>query len=73
MNTVHVIPSSRGGWDVKSGGAKRAYRHFVLKRQAIIVARRVSKNKKAELIVHNKDGRIAWKDSHGYDPFPPRG
>jgi hypothetical protein len=28
---------------------------------------------KTELRIHNKDGRIASSDSHGGDPFPPKG
>ena len=29
--------------------------------------------KKSELVIHNKDGRISQKDSHGHDPHPPKG
>jgi hypothetical protein len=25
------------------------------------------------LIVHNQDGKFAWRDSHGNDPCPPKG
>ncbi|WP_338587823.1 DUF2188 domain-containing protein [Paenibacillus sp. Y5S-9] len=28
---------------------------------------------KTELIIHGKDGKIQSKDSHGNDPYPPKG
>jgi hypothetical protein len=28
---------------------------------------------KTELVVHGVDGKIQYKDSHGNDPFPPKG
>jgi len=71
--TTHVVPNPNSGWDVKKGGAKRATKHYDNKKDAINRARQISKNKKSELIIHNKDGRIAQKDSHGNDPFPPKG
>ncbi len=71
--TTHVVPNPNGGWDVKKGGAKRATKNFDNKNDAVDRARQISKNKKTELIIHNKDGRIAKKDSHGNDPYPPKG
>lgn len=71
--TVHVVHNPDGGWDVKSGGAKRAYKHFDLKADAVDAGREVSRNKKAEFYIHGMDGKIQEKDSHGGDPFPPEG
>ena len=72
--TVHVVPNSeRGGWDVKTGGSERAYRHFDYKDDAIDTARDVSRNNDGELYIHGRDGRIQEKDSHGNDDFPPPG
>lgn len=71
--THHVVPNSKGGWDVKRGGADRASSHHDTKREAIDRGRTVSRNQGTEFRVHNKDGRIASSDSHGGDPFPPRG
>ena len=42
--TQHVIPSPSGGWSVKRGGAERASRVFANKEEAIVYARKVSKN-----------------------------
>ena len=43
------------------------------KKPAIDYGRQASLNQKSELVIHNKDGRIAQKDSHGHDPHPPKG
>ena len=71
--THHVVPSREGGWEVKRGGAQRASSHHDTKQQAIDSARQVSQNQGTELRIHNKDGRIASSDSHGHDPYPPKG
>ena len=72
--TFHVVPNSnRGGWDAKRGGAARASSNHRTKQEAIDVARTMSRKEGGELIIHNQDGRIAQKDSHGNDPFPPPG
>ena len=70
--THHVVPNS-GGWDVKRGGALRSSGHFSTKREAVSAGRRISRNQGTEFVVHGKNGRIQRKDSHGNDPFPPRG
>ena len=71
--STHVVPNPKGGWDIKQDGAQRASAHFDNKQDAINRAREISKNQKTELVIHNKDGKISRKDSHGNDPFPPRG
>ena len=71
--STHVVPKSSGGWDIKQSGAKRSSGHFDRKQAAIDRAREISRNQDTELVIHNKDGKISQKDSHGNDPFPPRG
>lgn len=71
--TTHVVPDPKGGWNIKSGGATRSSGHFDTKQPAIDRAREISQNKKGELFIHNTDGKIGRKDSHGNDKFPPRG
>ena len=71
--THHVVPNSDGGWDVKRGGGERATSHHDRKQYAVTAAREVSRNQQTELRIHNKDGRIANSDSHGGDPYPPKG
>jgi len=71
--TTHVVPNQKGGWDIKQGGAQRSSGHFNNKNDAISRARDISSNRGSELYIHNKDGKIGSKDSHGNDPYPPKG
>lgn len=72
--STHVVPNkSKGGWDIKQSNAQRSSGHFDTKKDAVDRARQISKNQKTELTIHNRDGKIASKDSHGKDPFPPKG
>lgn len=72
--THHVVPNKdEGGWDVRRGGSERASGHFETKQEAIEAGREISQNQGTELRIHNKDGKIAESDSHGNDPYPPKG
>ncbi|MDY2739481.1 MAG: DUF2188 domain-containing protein [Acidaminococcus sp.] len=33
----------------------------------------MARNQGSELVIHNRNGQISHKDSHGNDPFPPKG
>jgi hypothetical protein len=68
MKSVHVVPHRGGGWDIKSRNSDRAAGHFETKAPAVDRARTMSVNQRAELFIHNRDGRIAARDSHGHDP-----
>lgn len=63
----HVVPNPDGGWDVKVSGGERAIKHFETKQPAVDLARQISQNQESELVIHNKDGQIGQKDSHGHD------
>jgi len=69
----HVVHNKDGGWDIKKGGAERASGHFDTQKEAIDKDREISQNQKSELVIHGRDGQIREKDSHGHDPYPPRG
>ncbi len=72
--THHVVPNkNEGGWDVRRGGAIRASGHFDTKQDAVDAAREISRNQDTELRIHNMDGKISQSDSHGNDPYPPKG
>ena len=71
--TYHVVPVSEGGWAVRRGGASRASNLCPTKLEAVQRGRELSRRARAELRIHNRDGKIASSDSHGGDPFPPRG
>lgn len=71
--STHVVPNSDGGWDIKQSGGQRSSGHFDTKQNAVDRAREISRNQETELVIHNKDGQIGGKDSHGNDLFPPKG
>ena len=71
--THHVVPNPNGGWDVRRGGSERSSSHHNAKQPAIAAGREVSRNQGTELRIHNRDGKIASSDSHGNDPYPPKG
>ena len=41
--------------------------------EAISVARQIARNQGSELIIHRPNGQIRARDSHGNDPYPPKG
>ena len=69
----HVTPHPSGGWQVKGAGNKRATIRTNTQAQAISLGRSIAKNQESELVIHRPNGQIREKDSHGRDPFPPRG
>lgn len=69
----HVVPNPNGGWDVKRNGSTIAIIHTNIKQAAVQQGRILSKDESTEFIIHGKDGRIQRSDSHGNDPYPPRG
>ena len=69
----HVTKHSGGGWQVIGAGNSRATKITTTQKQAIDIARRIAIHQHSELIVHGVNGRIRAKDSHGNDPYPPKG
>jgi hypothetical protein len=69
----HVTPHPNGGWQVKGAGNAKATVRTKTQSEAISIARQISRNQEAELLIHGTNGRIREKNSHGNDPFPPRG
>ncbi len=68
----YVVPYD-GGWAVKpSGGSKPSSVHDT-QQEAIDRARGIARNQRSELFIHRRDGTIRERDSHGNDPFPPKG
>lgn len=68
----HVVPHG-DGWAVKKEGAIRASSTHATKREAESAGRSTSRNQGTEFVVHRKDGTIERRDSHGNDPYPPKG
>ena len=69
----HVTPHPAGGWQVKGEGNSKATVRTSTQKEAIDRARAISKNQGSELVIHRLNGMIRDKDSHGRDPFLPRG
>lgn len=70
---VNVTPHPNGGWQVKVDNAARAIVRTRTQGDAIKFGRPIAKSKGVELVIHRPDGRIRAKDSHGHDPYPPKG
>ena len=73
-NQIHTTHSAKSGaWSVKAAGNPNALGQFRTKAEAVDFGRSYAKARGAEHKVHNMNGRIAYSDSYGNDPFPPRG
>ena len=72
-NNQHVTPHPQGGWQVKREGAGRATVRTNTQREAIDIARSISRNQGTELFIHGRNGQIRERDTHGHDPYPPKG
>jgi len=68
----HVVPHTNG-WAVRGAGNSKATSIHPTQSEAIDVGRSIAKNQKSELFIHNRGGQIRDRDSHGNDPFPPKG
>lgn len=68
----HVVPVN-GQWGVKGEGNEKYTSLFPTQAEAIEKAREIARNQQSELLIHGRDGQIRARDSHGNDPFPPKG
>ena len=71
LKQTHVVYRGQG-WASEDSDNERASRIFPTKEEAIDWARNHSRQEGSELFIHNMDGKIANRDSHGNDPCPPR-
>ena len=71
-NNVHVVPRN-GEWAVRREGAERDSSHHQRQADAIDAARQTAQREGTELFIHGRDGQIRERDSHGHDPYPPKG
>ncbi|MBS1517919.1 MAG: DUF2188 domain-containing protein [Bacteroidetes bacterium] len=67
----HVVTAG-DRWAVRGEKNSRRTRITRTKQEAVERARRIAKNQKTELVIHNRDGKICDKDSYGNDPHPPK-
>lgn len=73
MTNQHVTPHPDGGWQVKGAGNERATSRHDTQKDAIQAATTIAKNQESEVVIHRPNGQIRDKNSHGNDPYPPRG
>jgi len=69
----HVTPHPQGGWQVKREGAGRATVRTNTQHETIDIARSISRSQGTELFIHGRNGQIRERDTHGHDPYPPKG
>ena len=75
LNSRHVVPNPKGGWDVKKPGASRASAHTRTQAEGVDRARGiVGREGGGEVRIHGRDGQIRDSDTvgRGNDPIPPR-
>jgi len=72
-DTHRVMPHKDGGWQIKRDGDERASHRGGTQSELIDTAREISRNQGTELQIHRRDGTIRQSDSHGNDPYPPKG
>lgn len=68
----HVVPHGND-WAVKGEGNSKPTAIVDTQREAIEIAREISQNQKSELFIHNQQGQIRERDSHGHDPKDIKG
>jgi hypothetical protein len=68
----HVVPVD-GEWGVRAQGSSRLTSVFDTQGEAIDSARDIARNQHSELFIHGRNGQIRERDSHGNDPYPPKG
>ena len=69
----YVTLHPKGGWQVRGENNSRATVRTETKKEAMDIGRQIARNQGSELVWSGKDGHIQGKDSHGRDPFPPKG
>ena len=67
------VVTRRTGFAVKVEGRRRPIADRLTERGAVRIARSIAREFGSELLVQNGLGQIRFRDSHGSDPFPPRG
>ena len=61
---IHVTPHKEG-WQVKTGGASKAYRVKDTQAEAIVIAKGVARNKKTDVKIHRKNGQVREGINYG--------
>jgi len=68
----HVVTHA-DGWAVRGEHNARVTSIHETQAAAIDAGRAIARHQHSELVIHGRDGKIRDKDSHGHDPYPPKG
>ncbi len=67
-----VVPKD-GQWAVKGEGNEKATRVVPTQKEAIKIAKEISKNQKSEMLIQKRNGQFRERNTYGKDPYPPEG
>ncbi len=70
---VHVTHRADRKWATITEGSKRADSLHDTQQEAIQRGREIATANQSELLIHGRDNKIRGRDSHGNDPYPPKG
>jgi ketosteroid isomerase-like protein len=65
---IWTVPHGDGTWANRREGAARASKVFATKAAAQAAGRRTAMRERVEHLVHNRDGKLAERNSYGNDP-----
>jgi len=68
----HVVPHAES-WAVRGANNQRVTSVHRTQGEAERAAREIAINQRSEVVIHRPTGEIRDKNSHGNDPFPPKG
>lgn len=72
--TYHVTPRDDGNWAVTKAKAKRAWRTYEKKSDAVKAGKTIAKKQDlGQLVVHKQDGTIQHEFTYGADPRSKKG
>jgi Uncharacterized protein conserved in bacteria (DUF2188) len=69
---VHTLPH-KGGWANKIEGSSRVANTALKKAEAQAKGREMAIRRRVAHLIHNKDGTIGQRNSHGSDPRRRKG
>jgi hypothetical protein len=67
VKSLHIIPGSREDWVVTTTGIAPVRERFSTKQDAVERGKTIARQKKTDLIIHGRDGRIQHVDTYPSD------
>jgi hypothetical protein len=66
-NNVHIV-KERNQWAVRLEREPEPQKLVSTQKEAIRLGKQIARDRKLELIIHGRNGRIKEKNSYGHDP-----